>query len=206
MKNVSHAALALRNRPRSRTGPRPKDRVGLKPQSIDYLWIQKLQQKRSVWCHFKADQQDSLSCMQILSSIWKTKVQAKKSESFSTVGTLMQSTILESRHLSFECNIVIKIKSPSITSKRCLTNFELCIGKCHFQAIQSHVVARKLLATYVHTCQIPYFMSLTNQSGIGVMRRSTWFDSIHDSIDIFYLYTYSSCTRPTSSTYPILWS
>ena len=88
MKNVGRAVLALKNRPRSRTGPRPKDRVGLKPQSIDYLWIQKLQQKRSVWCHFKADQQDSLSCMQILLSIWKTKVQAKKSESFSTVGTL----------------------------------------------------------------------------------------------------------------------
>ena len=35
MKNVGHAALALKNRPRSRTGPRPKDRVNLKAQCIE---------------------------------------------------------------------------------------------------------------------------------------------------------------------------
>ena len=34
MKNVGHAALALKNRPRSRTRPRPKDRVDLKARSV----------------------------------------------------------------------------------------------------------------------------------------------------------------------------
>ena len=39
---------------------------------------------------------------------------------------------------------------------------------------------------------------LKNQSGMGGMGRPTWFDSIHDSIDIFDSYTKPSCTRPTS--------
>ena len=34
------------------------------------------------------------------------------------------------------------------------------------------------------------------QSGMGVMGRPTWFDSIYDSIDIFDSYTTSSVTRP----------